>query len=98
MSEMEFFHGYFRESDKQIEPEDTDDFYDLQEEYGVYFVKVNGKLYEFWSSGVDTDLYGFNVVVPPNDLPQLMCYWYNGGAGIREVVESTIEEWVKNNE
>ena len=96
MSEMEFFHGYFEKSDLPIEPEDTDDFYDLEEEHGCYFVKVEGDLYKFWGSDLDVDPYGFSVVVPPSWKPQLMLYWYNGGAGLHEVAESAIEEWLKS--
>lgn len=96
MSEQEFFHGYFEESDLQIEPEDTDDFYDLEEEHGCHFVKVGGKLYKFWSSNLVADAYGFSVVVEPTDKPQLMLYWYNGGAGLHEVAEAAIREWLND--
>jgi hypothetical protein len=97
MSEMQFFHGYFKESTFIVEPEDTDDFYDLEEEMGCHFVKVNGKLFQFWSSSLDVDAYGFSVVAPACDFPQLMLYWYNGGAGLHEVAEWAIEKWLKEN-
>lgn len=94
MSEMEFFHGYFKKSDRELEPEDTDDFYDLEEDYGCHFVKVDGQIYEFWGSDLDVDAYGFNVVLPKSENNQLMCYWYNGGAGLHEVVEAAIKSWM----
>lgn len=94
MSDMEFFHGYFEESGLDIEPSDDDDFYDLEEEYNCHFVKVNGTLYKLWSSGIDVDPYGFSTVIPPSDKPQLMLYWYNGGAGLHEVAEEAIEGWI----
>lgn len=94
MSEMEFFHGYFEKSSLEIEPEDTDEFYDLEKEHKCHFVKVNGNLYQFYGSGLVKDSYGFSVVVPPSDRPQLMLYWYNGGAGLHEVAEQAIKEFL----
>lgn len=96
MSKMEFFHGYFEKSDIEIEPEDTDDFYSFEEEHGCRFIKVNGDLYAFWGSGLNVDDYGFSTVVPPTYKPQLMLYWYNGGASIHEVAESAIKDWLKS--
>lgn len=95
MSDMEFFHGYFEASDLPIEPEDTDDFYDLEQEHGCHFVRVQGQLYRFWSSDLDVDPHGFNVVAPSTDRHQLLLYWYNGGAGLHEVAEAAIEAWLK---
>lgn len=94
MSEMEFFHGYFEKCDLPIEPEDTDDFYNLEEEHRCHYVKVNGDLYRFWKSDVAVDPYGFTAVVPATGRPQLLLYWYNGGAGLHEVAESAIKEWL----
>ncbi|QDP65844.1 MAG: hypothetical protein Unbinned7865contig1001_43 [Prokaryotic dsDNA virus sp.] len=95
MSENEFFHGYFKKSKRDLTPEDTDDFYDLEDKYGCHFVEVNGQLYEFWSSGLDVDAYGFSIVVPKSKHKQLMCYWYNGGAGLHEVVEGAIKKYLE---
>jgi len=95
MSSMEFFHGYFEKSDLPIEPEDTDDFYDLEQKNGCYFVKVNDALYKFWGSDIDVDPYGFCAVAPPSDKPQLLLYWYNGGAGVHEVAENAIKKYLE---
>ena len=95
MSNMEFFHGYFEESDLDIKPTDTDDFYDLEKEHNCYYVVVDGKLYKVYQSGIETDEYGFSVAVPPSDKPQLMLYWYNGGAGVHEVAEIAIRNYLK---
>lgn len=90
MSDMEFFHGYFEESDLNIEQRDEDDFYDLEQQNNCYYVNVEGTLYKLWHSDLDVDAYGFAVVAPPSERPQLMLYWYNGGAGIHEVAEDAI--------
>lgn len=95
MSEYVFFHGYFEESDLPIEPDDTDDFSDLEKEHHAHFVQVDGKLYKFWSSGIDVDAYDFTVVVGPTDMNQLLLYWHNGGAGLHEVAEEAISDWLK---
>lgn len=93
MSEMEVFIGTFHQSDRtDIVPEDTDDFYDLEEELGVHFVRVGGTLYEF-SSIANVDQYGFSVVLNPNPKPIIVCYWYNGGGGLHEVVARAIEQY-----
>jgi hypothetical protein len=93
MSQMEFYYGAFQESQVKAEPEDTDEYYDWEKSQGKEFVKVQGKVYEFWKiEELDTD--GFMFRLPPaNDLPytRFIAYWYNGGAGHREVVEAVIE-------
>ena len=96
MSRMEIFYGVFEKSDLPIEPEDTDDFYDYEKEHNKHFVKVNGQLYVFWGLE-DVDEYEFSLVIetPPEGQTAFMAYWYNGGAGVHEVVESIIEEHLK---
>ena len=94
MSEMELFHGYFEESDISVEPADDDEFYDFEEEAKCYFIKVDGKTFRFWRSEYDIDPYGFSFVVPVSDKPQLLLYWYNGGAGLHEVAEFAIRQWL----
>ena len=95
MSEMEFFHGYFEESALQIKPADDDDFSELEEEHGCYFVAVDGVLYEFYPSNIDVDPYGFATTLPPTDKNQVIAYWYNGGAGVHEMVEEAIRAHIK---
>lgn len=99
MSEMEVAFGWFRPSDEKIEPADTDDFYDLEKKNGVHYVKVKGKLYEFARYPDEIDAYGFSLLIPNMDdmgeVQRFVCMWYNGGAGIHEVVESLIESTLK---
>lgn len=94
MSEMEIFHGYFVPCDLDIEPSDTDEFYDFEQEQNAYFVKVRDVVYKFWRSELKLEPYGFTVVVPPSYRCQLFLMWYNGGAGIHEVAASAIESWL----
>lgn len=97
MSSMEIFIGRFEQADDQtIVPEDTDDFYDLENEHGCYYVMVEGTLYKFWEIGPELDTFGFTETIPAQDGPILLLYWYNGGAGIHEVAESAILKWVKS--
>lgn len=100
MSEMEMFIGRFEEIDRSeinIEPEDTDDFYEQEDELGYHIVKVNDKLFKFWSIK-EVDSYGFQTTIPVQDGPIVVCYWYNGGAGLHEVVESAIKETLDAND
>jgi len=96
MSQMEICYGVFEKSDLHIEPTDTDDFYDLEKEHGKQFVKVQGQLYAFWSLE-DVEEYGFSLIIKPVPKGQtaFIAYWYNGGAGIHEVVENIIERSLK---
>ena len=63
MSSMEFFIGTFKRSDINVDPEDTDDFYDLEQQHGGYYVKVDGVLYQF-ESILDVDRMGSNQLFP----------------------------------
>lgn len=94
MSGMELFYGVFRKSEEKIEPEDTDDFYDLEEKNSKHYVKVRGQLYEFYSLQ-ELDEWGFSLVLKPSEETRFICYWHNGGAGIHEVVERLIEGTMK---
>lgn len=93
MSDMEVFYGAFTKSDLAIEPEDTDDFYDLEKEHGCYYVKVNGQLYSFYKLKPDLDAYGFSFVIEPSGETRFIALWYNGGAGIHEVVRELIAQY-----
>ena len=94
MSSMEFFHGFFEESDLDIEPEDTDEFYEFEQENGAHFIKVNGQLYKIWRSDLDVD-HGFAEVLEPTDRHQLLFYWYNGGGSLQEVATSAIKRYLQ---
>jgi len=96
MSSMEFFHGFFEESDLDIEPEDTDEFAEFEKENNAYFIKVNGQLYKIWRSDLDVDVYGFAEVLEPTDRHQLLLYWYNGGGSLQEVAASAIKHHLEN--
>lgn len=95
MSEMEFFCGTFEESDLNITPEDTDEFYNLEEEHGCFYVEVEGKLYKVTQTQRLCN-YGFVTTIPPSDTPIILAYWYNGGAGIHEVLETAIRKALDN--
>lgn len=98
MSEMEIFHGYFERSYLDVDPADTDKLYALEESHGCHFVRVEGELYRVWSSDLHVSPHGFAVVVSPTPQPQLLLYWYNGGAGLHEVAASAINAWIKEGE
>jgi len=92
MSEMEMCVCRFEEADDQtIFPTDDDDFYEMEKEQGCSYVRVNGKVFKFWSV-LDVDYYSFQTTLPAQDGPIILAAWYNGGAGIHEVVEATIKE------
>ena len=95
MSEMEMFIGRFEEAEDQtIFPTDDDDFYDMEEAHGCHYVRVDEKVFKFWSIK-EVDSYGFQTTIPQQDGPILLCYWYNGGAGLHEVAEEAIREAVR---
>ena len=55
-------------------------------------MKVNDTLYKVEPiDGLELDAYGFNVMIPNQEHPMVFCYWYNGGAGIHEVIETAIK-------
>ncbi len=99
MSDYVVAYGWFRPSNEKIEPEDTDDFYELEKKNGVQYVKVKGKLYEFARYDNELESYGFSLLIPNiddmGDTQRFICMWYNGGAGIHEVVESLIKDSLK---
>lgn len=97
MSDMEFFIGTFEKApDQSIVPKDEDDFYDLEEADGCYYIRVGETLYKVWSIA-DVEKHGFETALPVTTTPIIICYWYNGGAGVHEVVEGAIEKYLKEN-
>lgn len=97
MSENEIFYGKFTKSDLSIDVSDEDDFYDLEEEHKCHYVKVRGQLYKI-EQIEELNEYGFMLSIPPSDEHRFMCLWYNGGAGLHEVVEEVIESYLKSEE
>jgi len=96
MSDMEIFYGYFSEEENQnIQPSDTDEFLDFEKRNNCIYVKVDGVVYKVWEIDARLDCYGFSIVIPPSDVPRLVLYWYNGGASLKEVAESSIRNYVK---
>jgi hypothetical protein len=99
MSSYEIFHGYFEKFDLDVaDINDEDYLYDLEKEHKCYFVNVDDQLYKVWSSDLYLSYYGFSEIIEPSDKPQLLLYWYNGGAGIREVAEEAIKKYLKKDE
>lgn len=97
MSSMEFFIGTFEKApDQSIVPVDEDNFYELEEAEKCYFVRVGETLYKAWPVA-DVEPYGFETTLPVITTPIILCYWYNGGAGVREVIEEVIEKYLKEN-
>ncbi len=97
MSGMEIFYGVFEKSELDIDPEDTDNFYDLEEEHACHFVKVGDQLYSFYKME-ELEPHGFMLTLPPppESGALFMAYWYNGGAGIHEVVEDLIKNHLQS--
>lgn len=93
MSEMEMFIGTAkRYVGPNIEVEDTDDFYELEEELGhSAIVKVNDELWCI-DQLKEVDAYGFQTILEPQQELIFIGYWYNGGGGLHEVAESAIKE------
>lgn len=95
MNHMEFFIGTFEKApDQSIVPKDEDDFYALEEAEGCYYIRVDGTLYKAWPLA-NVEGHGFEVVLPVTNTPVIICYWYNGGAGIHEIVEAAIKKHLK---
>lgn len=90
MSTMEIFYGVYKpRPDLDLEPEDTDEFFEIEKQHGCEFVKVNGILYAY-ESIEKINPNGFILRIPPTDEHRFICYWYNGGASLKEVVEQVI--------
>lgn len=92
MSDMEALYGKFRKSDVQLQ--DGEDAYDAGERLGLDLVDVDGQLYEI-ETIKELESYGFSLLIEPSDEHRFMCLWYNGGAGMHEVVEEIIRKSLK---
>ncbi|MAD95778.1 MAG: hypothetical protein CMB99_00460 [Flavobacteriaceae bacterium] len=91
MSEMEFFYGTFTKFEGELL--EDEDAYEAGERLNLTLVAVGGDYYSI-ESLLTVDSYGFAAVVPPSEKPQLLLYWYNGGAGLEEVAEEAIKKWL----
>lgn len=89
MSEMEAIYGKYRKSSANLL--DGEDPYSAGERLGLDLVLVDGDLYEI-ELIEELDAYGFSLHMPPQDENTFVCLWYNGGAGMHEVVESLIRQ------
>lgn len=94
MSDMEIYYGKFKKSDLPIEPDDTDEHYDREEKDKCLYIKIKDQLYIVTKID-DIDPFGFILHLPPSDEHQFIAYWYNGGAGVHEVVRDIIEGTLK---
>lgn len=90
MSDMEIFYGSYKKSDKDIIPTDEDEFYDLEHQHECLYVMVDNQLYEV-KEIEQIDPFGFTLRIPPSEESRFIAYWYNGGAGIHEVIHDIIK-------
>lgn len=97
MSEMEVYYGKYNKTDLNISDLDDDALYDLECKLGIQFINVDGVVYEF-ESIKDLDAYGFSLVIEPSMENRFIAMWYNGGAGIHDVVGEIIRKDLKNGE
>ncbi|AGH07397.1 hypothetical protein SUFG_00028 [Sulfitobacter phage phiCB2047-B] len=99
MSEMEMFIGTAkRYVGPDIKVEDTDEFYELEQELGhSAIVKVGDELWCI-DKLEDVDAYGFQTIIEPQSELMFIGYWYNGGGGIHEVSASAIKDYLKSKE
>ena len=94
MSEMQVAYGKYRKSNAALL--NGEDEYDAEERLNIQLIDIDGQLYEF-ELIEDLDAYGFSVNIEPSEEPRFICLWYNGGAGIHEVVESCIRKHINAN-
>lgn len=91
MSDYQVAIGTFSKSEVVIGQDE--DVYEAGERLNLNLVKVNGQIYEF-DILEEPDSYGFSTFIEPNEKPVFVSYWYNGGAGMEEVVEEAIEKYL----
>jgi len=89
MSDMEMFYGTFVESNVDLSGLDEDDIIDLEETNKCLYIIIDDKQYTVTAIKI-VDPFGFTLVIPPSETTRIMCYWYNGGADVHEVLESGI--------
>lgn len=92
MSDMEIFYGTYEKTTRDV-PDDWDERNDLEADLDCIFAQVDGVWYE--ARQIEKlDSYGFSIVIPPSTESRIMCYWYNGGAHVTEVLESAIRSQI----
>jgi hypothetical protein len=91
MSDMEIYYGKFKVCERDDIPElvDEDIRYDYEDAHGILLVAVDDIIYEV-SKVADIDPFGFSLNIEPSDEHRFIAYWYNGGAGVHEVIEAII--------
>ena len=89
MSDMEIFYGVYEKSDIKATDDGDNYFETLAEEHGCHFVDVDGQLYSFYALE-EVEPYGFSLAIEPSDQHRFICYWYNGGGGIHEMLADLI--------
>lgn len=89
MSEMEAIYGTYRKFDTSVLGDE--ELHDAGERLGKEFIDVDGVVYEI-EILEEIDAYGFRLGIEPSDTPRFVCLWYNGGAGMHEVVEEAIRD------
>lgn len=68
---------------------DSDQFYDYCEKYQLKY--LNGVVYKATIENLDP--YGFTTVTDAeNGSTEIVALWYNGGAGLDEVLESALND------
>lgn len=101
MSDMEMFYGKVIRSDRTDVPEitDEDEYYDWEaEQDGRSYYRLNGDLFEVTQKSSSIDVHGGTLLIPPSGTKEyrFLCYWYNGGASSREVIENAIESMLED--
>lgn len=67
---------------------------DLEEQHGCHYVDIDGVIFKILSLVDNLDEHGFAEVIGPSYVPILVLYWYNGGAGLHEVAETAIRNYL----
>jgi len=95
------FYGKVTRSNRTDVPkiEDDDDFYDWEDRQdGRSYYRIGEDLFEVTPLSSSIDVHGGTLLIPPGETTEyrFLCYWYNGGASSREVIESAIESLLES--
>lgn len=95
MSSMELFYGTYRPVTIDFVLDDSDARYDREDADGVKYVSVDGQVYAVRAiADLDPDGFTYADGATASGDPRVLCYWYNGGAGLHEVLEHAIRDAV----